>query len=229
MASSRTPLEDGALPYWQINVPPSQREAECPSALRDLPVRDQTILSTPDSEYPILSWEEAQELVKANQINLFHRQPSQLRRYHFFSHHVRKKYGSLLNFILSQKLEWTEPVTPAGNPFEKEEDIKIVYNDWPYGIDERIVHLVIWTKFPFEEDDITGDLTPPARAEVNEYVQRVFVKVCGDENVIWFKNWASLKSIRALEHFHVMLFNPDAAFLDKITNGDVPLSRSFNG
>jgi hypothetical protein len=41
--------------------------------------------------------------------------------------------------------------------------------------------------------------------------------------VIWFRNWQSLKSVHAVEHFHVMLHHPDEAFLKEITQGDVPL------
>lgn len=41
--------------------------------------------------------------------------------------------------------------------------------------------------------------------------------------VIWFKNWASLKSVKSVEHFHVMLFDPDPEFVKEVTNGDVPL------
>ncbi|EKD11891.1 hypothetical protein MBM_09970 [Drepanopeziza brunnea f. sp. 'multigermtubi' MB_m1] len=43
--------------------------------------------------------------------------------------------------------------------------------------------------------------------------------------VIWFKNWRALKSIHSVEHFHVMLYDPDPEFVRRITNGDVPLSR----
>lgn len=43
--------------------------------------------------------------------------------------------------------------------------------------------------------------------------------------MIWFKNWASLKSIHAVEHFHVMLFDPSPEFIDNVTNGDVPLFK----
>ena len=32
-------------------------------------------------------------------------------------------------------------------------DIKIIYNDWPYGIDKSIVHLCVWTKFPLDVDE----------------------------------------------------------------------------
>lgn len=40
--------------------------------------------------------------------------------------------------------------------------------------------------------------------------------------VIWFKNWKSLKSVKAVEHFHVMLFDPDLEFVRRVTNGDAP-------
>jgi len=41
--------------------------------------------------------------------------------------------------------------------------------------------------------------------------------------VIWFKNWRSLKSVHAVEHFHVMIKDPDMEFIKQITHGDVPL------
>ena len=44
---------------------------------------------------------------------------------------------------------------------------------------------------------------------------------------MWFKNWKSLKSVHAVEHFHVMLYRPDAVFLREITNGDVPMTEKF--
>lgn len=41
--------------------------------------------------------------------------------------------------------------------------------------------------------------------------------------VIWFRNWKSLKSVHAVEHFHVMLYRPDMEFVHEVTDGDVPL------
>lgn len=43
--------------------------------------------------------------------------------------------------------------------------------------------------------------------------------------MLWFKNWSALKSVHAIEHFHVMLYNPDVAFVSRITQGDVPASQ----
>jgi hypothetical protein len=109
------------------------------------------------------------------------------------------------------------------------DDMKILFNDWPYGIDSRIVHLVIWVKFPLEEDTTTGDLTDTARQQINSYVDTTFASKVGSENCIWFKNWASLKSIQAVEHFHVMLFDPDIEFVQKVTLNDVPLVDKIQG
>ena len=112
----------------------------------------------------------------------------------------------------------------------RSEDIRILYNDWPYGVDTRIVHLVIWTKFelaagPVSASNPTGDLTAAAREQIDHFVDLTFGSICGQENVIWFKNWSSLKSIHAVEHFHVMLFSPDMDFVRYITGGDVPLAE----
>ena len=30
--------------------------------------------------------------------------------------------------------------------------MRILYNDWPYGLVDGIVHLVVWTKFDLEDD-----------------------------------------------------------------------------
>ncbi|KAL2165153.1 hypothetical protein VTH06DRAFT_449 [Thermothelomyces fergusii] len=210
------------LPYWQVNVPEHQRTAECPDFLRNISDKDRRIISTPDSEYQRDSWAVVQQKVAQNRLELFQRVPSDLRRYLGYTWKLRQEHGSVMNFILSERLKWTPPVAPRGRPFEFDDDVKVLRNDWPYGIDERIVHLVVWTKFPLEDDPETGDLTDAARAEIDAYVRRKFSRMRPD-HVIWFKNWASLKSVKSVEHFHVMLFDPDMEFVNEITNGDVPL------
>ncbi len=230
------PAQD--LPYWQVNIPEHLRTTECPEFLRNVSDKDRGIISTPDSDYEVDSWPVVQHKVAQNRLELFQRAPSELRRYLAFTWKLRRDYGSVMNFILTQRLEWTVPIAPRGRPFEHDDDIKVLRNDWPYGIDKRIVHLVVWTKFVLEVDPATGDLTETARAEIDAFVRRTFSKVppdhvgCGNSRgrapdtdglqVAWFKNWASLQSVRAVEHFHVMLFDPDPAFVSEVTNGDVP-------
>ncbi|KAL7628612.1 hypothetical protein AAE478_000127 [Parahypoxylon ruwenzoriense] len=215
------------LPYWQVNVPGDKRTEECPDFLRTLSPKDIGIIGTPDSSYHVSSWAEVQHIVAENRLDAFRRVPSQLRRYLEYTWRLRQDHGSVMNFVLSQRLHWDAPVQPRGKPFECEDDIKILWNDWPYGIDERIVHLVVWTKFDLEEDPVTTDLTDEARAEIEGYVQKTFGPRIPRDRYIWFKNWRSLKSVHAVEHFHIMLFDPDPQFVDEITHGDVPLCRKI--
>ncbi|KAI1767576.1 hypothetical protein GGR53DRAFT_463262 [Hypoxylon sp. FL1150] len=214
-----------SLPYWHVNIPEDERSEECPEFLASLSAKDIGQISTPDAAYRIATWPEVQAVVAQNRLGDFRRVPSQLRRYLEYNWKLRRDHGSVMNFVLSRRLGWEEPVTPRGKPFEFEDDVKILWNDWPYGIDERIVHLVVWTKFDLAEDPVTTDLTDEARAEIDEYVRKTFGSRIPKDRYVWFKNWRSLKSVHAVEHFHVMLFDPDPKFIDEITNGDVPLCR----
>jgi hypothetical protein len=103
------------------------------------------------------------------------------------------------------------------------DDYKILYNDWPYGVDVNIIHLVVWVKFGLEEDPTTGEITDATRKQIDRFVGKTFMARMPAANVLWFKNWKSLKSVHSLEHFHVMLKGPDQAFVDEITHGDIPL------
>ncbi|RFU25663.1 hypothetical protein B7463_g10683, partial [Scytalidium lignicola] len=215
------------IPYWNVNLPISQHTLECPEFLKNLKKKDLGIISTPDAEYHILSWQELQKFIADNRLDIFQRVPSQLRRYLEYIWNLKLKYGSVMEFVLSERLKWEIPFKAEAAPFKSQNDLKILYNDWPYGIDPKIVHLVVWTKFELLDDPLTDDLTDEARREIDEYVDETFSKRVGKENVIWFKNWKSLKSVHAVEHFHVMLYNPDPQFVKEITNGDVPLSLKF--
>lgn len=54
-------------------------------------------------------------------------------------------------------------------------------------------------------------------------IERILITFASQ--VIWFKNWKTLKSIHAVEHFHVMLYDPSPDFVKEVTNGDIPLSQ----
>ncbi|KAI1640413.1 hypothetical protein F4809DRAFT_589973 [Biscogniauxia mediterranea] len=212
------------LPYWQVNVPEAERTEECPEYLVGLSPKDEGIIGTPDAEYRASTWAEVRALVAANRLDQFRRWPSALRKYREYTWRLARDHGSVMNFVLGRRLRWPSPPRPSGAPpFARADDLAVLRNDWPYGVDPRIVHLVVWTKFDLPEDPATGDLTDRARAEIDAYVRKTFGARVPEGNYIWFKNWRSLKSVHAVEHFHVMLYDPDPAFVDEITNGDVAL------
>ncbi|KAJ5094598.1 hypothetical protein N7456_010459 [Penicillium angulare] len=215
------------LPYWLVNVPHTQWSSECPPFLKDQPPKNIKCLSTPDSSYQRQKWDVVQEIIKTNRIDRFQRVPSDLRKYLEYTAHIKAKYGSVMRFVVKERLGWgdgdTEDLKPQGSMFEFNEDICILYNDWPYGIDTDIIHLVVWTKFELPDDPATGELTAEAHQAIDQYVQQTFCSRVPTEQVVWFKNWKSLKSVHAVEHFHVMLHRPDMAFVKEITRGDIPL------
>jgi hypothetical protein len=60
-----------------------------------------------------------------------------------------------------------------------------MYNDSPYGVDARIVHLVVWSKIPFVSGEGEGEgegdgLSPASRQRVQAFVQRVFLARMAD-------------------------------------------------
>ena len=84
----------------------------------------------------------------------------------------------------------------------------------------------MWVKFELESNKTTDYLTPRGKQQIEEFVSRTF---CGEggisrEQVIWFKNGQTLKSVHALEHFHVLLYQAPVEMVERITEGDKPLS-----
>ncbi|EME46715.1 hypothetical protein DOTSEDRAFT_126000 [Dothistroma septosporum NZE10] len=222
-----------AVPFWNVNLPRSQWTPECPSYLHYALEndKDRGILSTPDSHYTRQTWPQVKQIVCENRLADFDRVPSELRLYREFCSKLIRDHGSIISFMLSHRLHWPS-LTPSGNcPFTSSSDYRILYNDWPYGIDERIVHLIVWTKFhlPADPDSKVGDMAKETRDVVDGFVAKTFGESCGRDNVIWFKNWAALKSVHAVEHVHVMLLDPDPGFVESITVGDVPLFRKVKG
>lgn len=63
------------------------------------------------------------------------------------------------------------------------DDLKILYNDWPYGVEKGIVHLVVWTKFELDEDPVTGDLTDAMRKQIDDFVRKTFCSRVPPERV----------------------------------------------
>ena len=72
-------------------------------------------------------------------------------------------------------------------------------------------------------------MTDEASKEIQRYIDKTFGTQMDREDVVWFKNWRSLKSVHAVEHFHVMLFDPDMDFVKHITGGHVPMCERLRG
>lgn len=157
------------LPFWQVNVPPQDREEGCPEYLRNLSRKDIDIISTRDEDYHVQTWEEVVDIVRTNRLHDFQRWPTELRRYREFVWRLARDHGSVMEYMLKERIHWTQPIVPRSRrPFECEDDLKILFNDWPYGVDKRIVHLVVWTKFVLEDNAET-------ETEIERFIRRTFL------------------------------------------------------
>lgn len=137
---------------------------------------------------------------------------------------TKREFGSITNFILAHRLPklWGEPpFTPISTvPFENPADYRILHNDWPYGVDKNITHIVVWSRTLIETEPTRGDMTPASRQTIQEFVDRTFVAPLGEkgkDKVLWFKNWVALQSVRALEHIHVLVRDADPEILKQWT------------
>lgn len=227
--------------WWNTNVPAQLQTSECPFYLVYAfnNAKDRAILSTPDHLYHRQTWQDVQKLIHENRLEDFTRVPSELRAYRRFCEDVTREYGSILNFILKARLGWELGSSESINGETSFEDpsqylvpsssqayfantlhpasYRILLNDWPYGFDPRIKHLVVWTKFvlPLDPDSEVGDMSPATKRIINDFVEETFAEV---REKLWFKNWGALKSVHAVEHFHVLLFDPDEDFVRRVTS-----------
>ncbi|KAL9047457.1 MAG: hypothetical protein Q9206_006772 [Seirophora lacunosa] len=178
-------MADADIPFWCYNIPKEQWPAECPDFLVDLSERDQKLVGRRDQDYERLTWPEVRKVIEDNQLDRFVRVPSDLRRYLEYNAKLKKEHGSVMDYVVKERLQWTGLEAHSAVSFSDPatSDIKILYNDWPYGIDERIVHLVVWTKFELPDDPQTKELTAAMRQEIDDYVDRTFCQAVPKENV----------------------------------------------
>lgn len=138
----------------------------------------------------------------------------------------------MTQYILTNRLPkaWGQPpFTPvSATPLEDTSDYRVLLNDWPYGLDPEITHIVVWSRTLIPAEPSTGDLTPASRAQVQDFVKSYFIDALGpdgSDRVLWFKNWVALQSVRSLEHFHVLVRDVDDDILERWT-GERPKRRA---
>jgi hypothetical protein len=204
---------------------------EAPFPLTDV---DRWVLSQTDEEFKKHDWDELRVIIgmcccvldssgtflilnlATNNLSILKRKPSDLRRYMKWTSETKAEYGSMTQYLLTHRLPktWGMPpfVPKSATPFEDPSDYRVLLNDWPYGLSPSITHIVVWSRTIIPTDAETGDMTPSSRSIVEEFVKRYFADSLGpdgDRQVMWFKNWVALQSVRTLEHVHVMVQGVD--------------------
>ncbi|KAI7362840.1 hypothetical protein KC354_g6964 [Hortaea werneckii] len=183
-----------------------------------LTVIDREVLATPDEEYHRITWEDLKHIIATNALEQLKSLPSDLRRYLAWSYNIKQAHGGILPYVIQERLHWQpDPARSTKGPyfehrssipFADPHDFAVLVNDWPYGFEEGIHHLLVWSKTPIPVDDEKGDVTPESRRLIEEFIEEFFVRPLGEggkDQVQWFKNWVSLQSVRGVDHVHVLV------------------------
>lgn len=173
------------------------------------------------SERPF-SWAECQKIVQTNDLEGFARSKRQTEQYMAHKELLRVMDSTIFKYLLTNSLGWAAEkqvngimdadikIASSGDEiFSNPTDLKIIYNDFPYYFEENVAHLCIWSKQPIPSDpkSSVGDLSVETRATIEQYIYQTFVEYAGipRENLLWFRNWDSLQSVREISHVHVII------------------------
>ncbi|VVT53667.1 uncharacterized protein SAPINGB_P003689 [Magnusiomyces paraingens] len=212
------------------------------AGLEHIDVLDRDVVILSQTTTPkIFTWEETRDVVERMDLSKFTRLPHDLRNYLRWKYFTDKEYSridektgerisGILIYILRVRLEgrwgFQFPVYPTNEGrslFENvASDACILANDFPYALDPKIVHVVVWLRTPistepleYVPDVVTYDIPTTRLTEKSQKLIERFVNVnfvegldLTPDRVTWFKNWTGLQSIPALEHFHVMIYDP---------------------
>lgn len=186
--------------------------------------RDKDILAIPESQTHWQSWTDLQHVIKHNELHRLSRSASQLAEYILWKRDIESKYaGGVMEYILVDKLRWTSSMEKRPVAFDEElfgdsRDVRILLNDFPYAMEKGLVHVVVWSRAAIPKEGENGDITAESRDKLAGFVKETFIDGLGmeEDSVLWFKNWAALQSIPLVEHFHVLLRDPDMEKLKKL-------------
>lgn len=172
-------------------------------SLASISERDARILA--NDHYEPLSWERCKEIVQIDDMTLFTRSPQQLREY-LAAKEEFKNYGGTAEFIVKHRLEWADNLKSSGKGFlEDKSDVKILQNDFPYGLEPGIRHIIVWSKVRCATDENQRPTVETKKAIENFIEKSIEPLGVPKANLIWFKNTVALQSVPTLEHFHILI------------------------
>ncbi|KAF1941791.1 hypothetical protein EJ02DRAFT_403694 [Clathrospora elynae] len=234
---SRDPtLDESSLPsifqaQWQSNPDPTALPFPRDNPPFPLTAIDWAQLSLADADFTPHSWSNLHTLISSNRLEELKRWPSSLKAYLAWTAHVKQKFGSVMAYLLTQRLFW-EPIEDETGalrfhvrnvvPFADTSDFRILKNDWGYAFEPGVRHVVVWLKQRLPVDE-RGALSRDGRRMVEEFVGKEFRVKAGEgegkggSKVIWFKNTTNLQSVRGLEHVHLLVRDVDEEVLEQWT------------
>lgn len=184
------------------------------------------------------SWQDINFIIYSNQLEIFARSETQTIKYHSFKKWLKENELNINEYLLQYELHWKhndirfqskihhDEYTiqyPQDLIFHNKGDIKIKYNKFPYYFEEKVKHLCIWSKLtiPTDKNSEVGDISKLSKQIIEKYLHKTFVtRGVKPQQIVWFKNWLSLQSVRSISHIHVILYDVDDELIEELLEGD---------
>jgi len=108
--SSKSSSSSISTLWWNTNLPSHEHTPACPPYLTYALAhpKERANLSTLDADFKRQTWPKVRAHVAANRLDQFTRVPSELRRYRQYTEKLVREYGSVMRFVLDERLGWRD-------------------------------------------------------------------------------------------------------------------------
>ncbi|KAJ3764410.1 hypothetical protein EV360DRAFT_91298 [Lentinula raphanica] len=145
------------------------------------PTREELLAYYP----PRFTWEQIKTFINSGDLGLLKRHKQLQTRYMAWTAGIKQEHGSMVNYLLSYRLQWGKPDMLSVRPSAFKDEptnisgdladiappyftadtpdkyISIIQNDWPYLVPPEIEHTLVWTQVPiFHPDIIPASIAP---------------------------------------------------------------------
>lgn len=180
-----------------------------------------------------ITWENVQDYINTGELYKLRRSKEETIKYRAHKALLKEKDISIIDHIL-KKLNWDldnleylnatkylENEDKLKACFSNKDYFKLLPNDFPYMFEPNIIHLLVWSKIRLpiylddhrevsmeKHNDVLPTMNPDMKEKINKFLTKTLQKKLGLDPVndyVWFINYTSLQSIRAISHIHLLI------------------------
>ncbi|KAL4246574.1 Protein of unknown function DUF3605 [Abortiporus biennis] len=136
------------------------------------------------------TWNQLKTFINSGDLGLLKRDKALQSRYLLWGDGIREQYGSMVNYLLTLRLQWgkRDRLSLLPSTLDSKEDdstidelersdlpkespsyfradappelISIIMNDWPYSVPSNVEHSLIWTRLPIYPPNLPESIKP---------------------------------------------------------------------
>ncbi|SCU88095.1 LAFA_0E10704g1_1 [Lachancea sp. 'fantastica'] len=176
----------------------------------------------------MLSWPEITQLVRSGDLQLLLRSPAVTTSYHRYKQALEDRHTTVADVVVHEKLHWTSKMLiqcaqkwPTANlqfqaMLSDPQLFALRTNDFPYDFPDHVHHLVLWSKIqiPLYVSD-SREKVAIVETKIQQFLKANLARY-NIQDFVWFINYPSLQSVKAVSHIHVLINSGESEKIDHI-------------